>query len=260
VLEPENWGGGESTADRLKDPDALNGGAVRGKPGRRPDLMAYTYGYPRIPGKYTATFRLKVTDNTVAKPVFRLYIDDWLFHPMAGVPKLPNPTLEVKATDFEKPDTYQDVSIPFERADMGFLGVSCTYLGNVEGSWDRVVLELVEPWTDQRLIEHYEGMAQPQGLELKHDDTLDARAGSGADADDRRVRPAGRRAGGARRPDDVGAGRQHAARLAGVPSGRAERAVGDPALRAPRRLRQAAEVLTSGRHSLARRAHGLLSP
>ena len=164
VIEPETWGGGEATADRVKDPDALNGGAVHGKPGRPPGLMAYTYGYPRIPGKYRAIFRLKVADNTVDKPIFSLNIDDWVSHPLPGVPKLSNPTRILKATDFKAPGVYQDFEVPFEHSDVGFLGVNCSYLGAVESWWDRVTLELVEPWTADRLIQHYAGFRSPPGL------------------------------------------------------------------------------------------------
>jgi uncharacterized membrane protein len=173
VIEPEQWGGGESTADRVKDIDASSGGACMGQPGRPEDSMAYTYGYPRIPAKYKATYRLKVADNTVDKPVFSLNVDDFTFHPIRGVPKLENPTLIVKATDFAKPNIYQDFTILFEHADQGFLGVGCRYLGGVNGWWDKVTLELVEPWSKERLIEHYKGFAPPDNLELKRDDTLD---------------------------------------------------------------------------------------
>ncbi len=170
VLVPANWGGGESTAERVKDSDSPTGSAVRGAPGRPPGSMAYTYSYPRIPGSYRATFTLKVADNTVDKPVFRLGIDDSVSHPLPGVPKLNNPTLIVKATDFAKPNVYQDFTVTFEHADMGYLGVGCTYLGDVDGSWCRAVLELNAPWSDARLIEHYKGMAPPPGLQFaKHD-------------------------------------------------------------------------------------------
>jgi hypothetical protein len=173
VLEPENWGGGETTAERVKDPDAHGGGAVRGKPDRPPGGMANTYSYPRIPGSYRATFRLKVADNTLDKPVFRICVGDWVMHPLPGVPAIHNPTLEIKATDFKKPNVYQDFTVPFEHADMGFVGVGCHYVGNVEASWDRAVAELVEPWSPQRLQEHYKGMAPPAGLQLQRDAKLD---------------------------------------------------------------------------------------
>ncbi len=172
MLEPENWGGGETTAERVKDSDALNGGAVRGKPNRPAGGMANTYSYPRIPGKYRATFRLKVADNTLDKPAFRIGVSDCVMHPLPGVPAIHNPSLEIKATDFKKPNVYQDFTVPFEHADMGFMGVGCNYLGNAEASWDRAVAELVEPWSDQRLAEHYKGMAPPAGLQFQRDDKL----------------------------------------------------------------------------------------
>ena len=181
VLEPEKWGGGETTADRVKDPDALNGGACRGEPGRPAGSMAYTYAYPRIPGRHKATFRLKVADNTADRPVFVLHIGHWVNHPIRGVPMVKNPTLTVKATDFAKPNAYQDFTVPFEYPDQGFVGVGCSYVGSTEGthrthvggSWDRATLELVEPWTAERLIEHYAGFAPPKGLALRSDPALD---------------------------------------------------------------------------------------
>jgi len=173
VVSPVNWGGGEATAERVKDPDAVNGGAVRGKPNRPPGDMACTYSYPRIPGKYRATFHLKVADNTIDKPVFCIGVADCVMHPLPGVPAISNPTLEIKATDFKKRNVYQGFTVTFEHSDMGFVGVGCNYLGNVEASWDRAVLELIEPWSDQRLAEHYKGMAPPEGLKLQRDEKLD---------------------------------------------------------------------------------------
>ena len=114
----------------------------RGRPRQArspPGGMANTYSYPRIPGKYRATFRLKVADNTTEKPVFRIGVGDCVMHPLPGVPAIHNPTLEIKATDFKKPNVYQDFTVTFEHADMGFVGVGCNYLGNVEASWDRAV-------------------------------------------------------------------------------------------------------------------------
>lgn len=173
VIEPEQWGGGETTADRVKDPDAINGGLVLGKPGRPVDLMAYTYGYPRIAGRYKATFRLKVSDNTVDKPVFELSVENFISHPIPGVPRLSNPTLIVKATDFKQSNVYQDFAVPFEHSDVGFLCVSCRYVGGVDGLWDRATLELIEPWTKERLLQHYAGITLPKDLAIKRDDTLD---------------------------------------------------------------------------------------
>ncbi len=46
------------------DPDASSGAAVRCKPIGTPIVLAYMYCYPRIPGRYKATFRLKVEDNS----------------------------------------------------------------------------------------------------------------------------------------------------------------------------------------------------
>jgi hypothetical protein len=164
VQEPERWGGGESTADRETDPDAHNGGACVGKPGRPAGAMAYTYQYPRIPGRYRATFRLKVDDNTVDKPVFRLTAALANRPNLAGLGGLYAEAKDVKATDFAKANVYQNVAIEFDYADYGFTGVGATYLGNVKGWWDCTTLELVRPWTAEEIAEHYRDVKRPDGL------------------------------------------------------------------------------------------------
>jgi hypothetical protein len=166
VQEPEQWGGGESTADRETDPDALNGGACVGKPNRPAGAMAYTYQYPRIPGRYTATFRLKVDDNTVDKPVFRLTMALNNQPYLSGLGGLYAEAKDIKATDFAKPNVYQNFTIEFDYADYGFTGACATYLGNVKGSWDRTTLELARPWTNEELADHYKNVKRPDGLLL----------------------------------------------------------------------------------------------
>lgn len=89
------------------------------------------------------------------------------------MPAISNPALQIKATDFKQPNVYQEFTVTFEHADMGFVGVGCSYLGNVEASWDRAAAELVEPWSPQRLEEHYKALAPPKGLELQRDEKLD---------------------------------------------------------------------------------------
>ncbi|HZO86969.1 MAG TPA: hypothetical protein VFB38_01420 [Chthonomonadaceae bacterium] len=164
VQHPAEWGGGESTADREPDPDATGGTACVGKPGRPPGSMAYTYQYPRIPGRYRATFRLKVDDNTVAKPVFRLSCGRSVESPFPGVGGLYSEEKTLKATDFARPNVYQDFAIEFDYADYGFMGVSAEYLGNAKGWWDCTTLELVRPWTDRQLADHYAQFQRPAGL------------------------------------------------------------------------------------------------
>ncbi|MHB9132882.1 MAG: hypothetical protein ACYDBB_17580 [Armatimonadota bacterium] len=162
VVEPESFGGGEATAARLPDADALNGGAVMGKPGNPPGGMSYTYEYPRIPGRYKATFRLKVDDNTVDQPVFQL--STGRSGGPAGVGPLLSESKTLKGTDFAQPNTYQNFTVEFDYADWGFMSVCASYVGNAKGWWDCLVLELVRPWTDQELADHYKDFKRPDGL------------------------------------------------------------------------------------------------
>lgn len=164
VQEPEQWGGGEDTASRDADPDALNGAACHSKPGRPTGSMAYTYQYPRIPGTYTATFRLKVADNTSDKPVFRLGSGRSVESPYPGVGGLASGTRTLAGRDFAKPNVYQDFTIEFDFADYGFMSCDVQYLGNIEGWWDRTTLRLQRAWSAEELARHYAKFTAPEGL------------------------------------------------------------------------------------------------
>ena len=159
-----------ATARIVRDPDAHRGTAVRSIPGGTPYYMATgTYFYPRIPGKYVATFRLKIADNTIGKPVATLVFERNIAKAMPGVKLLNTPAVQVKGTDFTKPNVYQEFKVPFEWSDVGFGGVSVSYTGTGDVWWDDVDLVLVEPWSTERLIEHYAALAPPAGLKLPAD-------------------------------------------------------------------------------------------
>jgi hypothetical protein len=167
VIEPAHWGGGESVAQRLVDPTATSGTAVMGHPGGPTGGMAYSYAYPRIPGHYRCTYRLKVADNTVDQPVFALVTSYSVGSPFPGVGPLnggpPGGTI-LKATDFAKPNVYQSFTTEFDYADYGFMGCGVSYLGGVQGWWDNLVIDLVQPWTAQQLADFYKNFQRPPGL------------------------------------------------------------------------------------------------
>lgn len=164
VIEPERWGGGEDVAERVADPSASAGGACMGKPGGKTGSMAYTYEYPRIPGRYRCTYRLKVADNKVDQPVFALTSDRSVQSPFPGVGGLQGETRTLKATDFKHAGVYETFTTEFDYADYGFMACGVRYLGGVQGWWDNLTLDLIRPWTDQELADHYQRFRRPEGL------------------------------------------------------------------------------------------------
>jgi hypothetical protein len=126
--------------------------------------MVCSYEYPRTPGHYRCTFRLKVADNTVDKPVFQLGGGCSVGSPFPGVGPLQVEQKTLKATDFAQPNVYQTFTTEFDYADYGFMGIGVTYLGNVQGWWDNLVIDLVSPWTDQQLADFYKNFQRPPGL------------------------------------------------------------------------------------------------
>ena len=179
-FEPGSGVGATSsnTADPVRDPAAVDGMAMLAKPTRPSGLFTWTYLYPRVPGLYRSTFRLKVSDNKVDKPVFTLgtnlegYSPE--VQPLAASLKYVPKTL--KPTDFDKPNVYQNFSIEYPAPDYGFLSCSVAYnaAAGVEGWWDCAVSELVRPWTDEELAEHYRPLQRPAGLAKNDNGALDA--------------------------------------------------------------------------------------
>jgi len=173
VVEPERLGGGEDVAERVPDPDASAGGAVRGRPDGKTGSMAYTYEYPRIPGRYRCTYRLKVADNRAEVPVFQLSTGRSVQSPFPGVGGLYGETKTLKATDFKQAGVYETFTTEFDYADYGFMGCGVNYLGGVPGWWDNLTIDLIRPWTDEELAEHYRNFRRPEGLTKTDDGVLD---------------------------------------------------------------------------------------
>lgn len=164
---------GQTPTQIAKEPAAQGGGALYAPTGQNAGLMAVgTYFYPRIPGQYRVTYRLKIADNTLDKPVFSMYIDHSVGHPLPGV----NPTgvgpVAIKGTDFKQPNVYRDFSVTLNHPDVGFHGFGGTYLGT-EMWWDSTTVELIRPWTEQELADYYQGLAPPEGLKRTGDQNLD---------------------------------------------------------------------------------------
>ncbi|MHB9134469.1 MAG: glutamine amidotransferase [Armatimonadota bacterium] len=167
------WGNGVS--DLVKDTATRGGWAVHAAPGSKAWLMAVGgYAYPPFPGKYTATFRLKVADNTSDKPVANLGIEFDHYPTVAGKMPLPRPNLVVKGTDFAKPNVYQQFTLAFERPDGGFIAPLCAYAGNGELWWDQTDLKLEEHWKTEDFERYYAALAPPDDLQKPSHPELNA--------------------------------------------------------------------------------------
>lgn len=147
VYEAERMNGYDNIVD---DPDASAGRARCGKakqaegPGGRPTAVAFgPYTAEQPAGRYRATFRLKVSDNTRDVPV--CVIDATSLQPAGYV--LAQRWL--KATDFARPTRYQEFSIEYERTD-AFVSEFRVHSSRVVDVWlDRVVCEQLQARPDK---------------------------------------------------------------------------------------------------------------
>ncbi len=156
----------------VTDPDALDGEAVHITAHDGMWCPTYMYFYPRIPGLYKATFRLKASNNTETFGYAgECYVTEWNMHPLPGVPQLQGDVLRLRATDFSAAGKYEEFTTYFQHSDVGFREVRFLHHGGPTEIWyDRVTVELVRPWTEAELAAHYAGLAKPAGLtRAKHD-------------------------------------------------------------------------------------------
>jgi hypothetical protein len=159
----------------VTDPDALDGQAAHITAHDGMWCPTYIYFYPRTPGLYKATFRLKASENTnTFGYAGECYVTEWNMHPLPGVPQLQGDVLRLKATDFAAPKKYQDFTVYFQHSDVGFEEARFLHHGGSTEIWfDSVTVDLVRPWTDAELAAHYAGLAQPAGLTRTPHDTTE---------------------------------------------------------------------------------------
>ncbi len=174
TCEAENYNTQFQVAELVNDLDASGGAALHATPESAHWYMTTgTYVSPPLPGKYMATFRLRVADNTSDQPVVSLQMVHEGFQPELGAGLLVSKVLEIKGTDFAKPNIYQDFQVPFERGDSGYNGLACVYLGNADVWWDKAELEFLEPWTTADFEKYYEEFAPPADLKRTDNGQLD---------------------------------------------------------------------------------------
>jgi len=173
VVESERAGVAEEVGARVTDPSASAGGACMGQPGGKTGVMAYGYAYPRIPGRYRCTYRLKVADNKVDQPVFGLGTQWYGQSPLPDGGGLYSESRILRAADFGQAGVYETFSVEFDYADCGFMSCNTNYLGGVTGWCDSLTVDLLRPWSDQELVDHYRSFRRPEGLSRTESGALD---------------------------------------------------------------------------------------
>lgn len=168
-----NWGNG--VTDLVTDPDARHKWAVRASPGKKAWYMATgTYFYPKKPGHYTASFRLKVADNTLDEPVVSLSVAHMPAVTFKGAPDYNTKEIVLRGTDFKQPNVYQEFTVPFQHSDNGYHAVSVTYMGKDTVSWDCTDLKLVKPWTTADFEACYDLYTVPANMAIEPHDGVKA--------------------------------------------------------------------------------------
>jgi len=145
------------------DPDALDGAALKLEGGVTQNPSAtIIYSLRELPGRYRASFRLKVADNASGDRVATLRV--------AGASR------DVKGADFDSPHRYQEFALEFTRSTDGALRY---WLDN----WDRKTDLWIDRVTVTRLSNRYdgEGYAElpPQPTKV-NDDVCDIHLSLGA--------------------------------------------------------------------------------
>jgi hypothetical protein len=159
-----NWNVG--SCEMVRDADTARGWALQSHPGLKTYYMATaTYFYPTLAGHYSATFRLKVADNTIDKPVVAISVEHTLPAGAKGIRALGSKPLLLKGTDFAKPNVYQEFTVTFDHPDCGYHALNASYLGEGTVSWDKTELQYVGPWKTEDFDDYYTKVNRPGSLE-----------------------------------------------------------------------------------------------
>ncbi|HEY3418527.1 MAG TPA: hypothetical protein VGM23_16750 [Armatimonadota bacterium] len=144
-----NSGRRNITDPDMNDPEAATGKSLRMVAEKKTSgTIADAYIYPPYPGRYRFTFRLKIDDNHGETTVASLN---------PGFPGIRNPTVNIKASDFTEAGKYQDFTVEGIAPESVF----GAYLVNFNAApgrtlwWDSVKYALVEPYSDQRVIDEW---------------------------------------------------------------------------------------------------------
>ncbi len=78
--------------------------------------------------------------------------------------------------EFKARNKYQDFTVYFNQTDTGFREPRVINHGATTLWWDKVTIELVEPWTEAQLAAHYQSFAKPAGITREKHDGLNVLA------------------------------------------------------------------------------------
>jgi hypothetical protein len=110
-----------------------------------PEFMVFGPYVSLGPGKYRATFRLKVRDNKQSKSVVGLSV-------VAQDAARLFATRDVKGTDFRSSRGYQGFDVEFTTTGEKDFEFRVRYLGNTELFVDKVALSQLEKWSQQEAV------------------------------------------------------------------------------------------------------------
>ena len=148
----------------VTDKDARTGFAMLADPADKPGagIMWFGYTYNQGAGRIRATFRLKVADNTIDKPVvhFRGFINNCELKSGHRAERY------VKGTDFKAANTYQEFSIEFTKGEQGFGDWAVSTMGLTRVWSDGVSVEQLSMLSTAELVKLIEPPVKPAGLTL----------------------------------------------------------------------------------------------
>jgi uncharacterized membrane protein len=165
------------------DPDARSGYAMVADPADKPGAgviwgrLTYTQPpgagqkelYHQSPGKIRCTFRLKVADNTIDKPVVsisasidggELKKDGWKMWTIVSA------SHQLKGTDFAAPDVYQEFLLDLLKGEQGYGNLNVSTTGLTKVAFDGLTVQQISRLDMAELLESLDPPVRPAGLTL----------------------------------------------------------------------------------------------
>ena len=165
LVSPQTSDGARSRL--LKDPQARTGYALVANPadktaaGYGDGNIWYGYTYQQGPGRIRGTFRLKVADNTAARPVagIRVMIAN------GDLKSGQSASRTLKGTDFAAPNTYQEFSLDLLKGEQGFGDWGVNLLSDATTvSFDGLSVQQVSTFDMNELLANISAPVKPAGL------------------------------------------------------------------------------------------------
>ena len=167
LISPQTRDGARSRL--LKDPQAQTGYALVADPADKPAAgfndgnIWFGYTYQQGPGKIRGTFRLKVADNTVAKPVVQIRVGIAYGDLKSGQVA----SRVLKGTDFAASNSYQEFSLDLLKGEQGFGDWGVSLLpGATKVSFDGLSVKQVSTFSTAELLANLSPPAKPADLAI----------------------------------------------------------------------------------------------